>query len=82
MIYKNMLPDTLSVKMELLLVMGEQRNIVGVLFKSTGCCSLIELDEVFDRKSIKRDGAVRQLQSAEGSRMGAFYITVQTQYGK
>lgn len=33
---------------------------------------MIELDEVFDRKSIKRDGAVRQLQSAEGSRMGAF----------
>lgn len=52
------------------------------LFKSKCCCSLIELDEVFDRKSIKRDGAVRQLQSAEGSRIGAFYIVVQTQYGK
>lgn len=31
---------------------------------------LIELDEVFDRKSIKRDGAARQLQSAEGSSAG------------
>lgn len=50
------------------------------LFKSNGCFSLIEL--VFDRKSIKRDGAARQLQSAEGSRMGPFYIIVQTQYGK
>lgn len=36
-------------------------------FKSNGCFLLIELDEVFDRKSIKRDGASRQLQSAEGS---------------
>lgn len=35
---------------------------------------MIELDEVFDRKSIKRDGAARQLQSAEGSKTGAFYI--------
>lgn len=52
------------------------------LFKSNGCFSLIELDEVFDRKSIKRDGAARQLQSAEGSRMRPFYIIVQTQYGK
>lgn len=52
------------------------------LFKSKGCCSLIELDEVFDRKSIKRDGAVKQLQSAEESRIGgkggAFYIILQT----
>lgn len=37
------------------------------LFKSSGCFLLIELDEVFDRKSIKRDGAARQLHSAEGS---------------
>lgn len=52
------------------------------LFKSKGCCLLIELDEVFDRKSIKRDGAVRQLQSAERSRTGGFYIILQTRYGK
>lgn len=61
---------------------GTQCNIAGGLFKSKGCCSLIELDEVFDIKSIKRDGAVRQLQSAEESRTGAFYIIVQTRYGK
>lgn len=52
------------------------------LFKSNGFFSLIELDEVFDRKSIKRDGAAKQLQSAEGSRVGAFYIILQTRYGK
>lgn len=52
------------------------------LFKSSGCFSLIELDEVFDRKSIKRDEAARQLQSAEGSRAEAFYIIVQTRYWK
>ncbi len=51
-----------------------QYNIAGGLFKSTGCCSLIELDEVFDSESIKRDGAARQLQSAEGSRMGLFIL--------
>lgn len=54
------------------------------LFKSSGCFLLIELDEVFDRKSIKRDGAARQLQSAEGSSAtaAALYIIVRTQYGK
>lgn len=52
------------------------------LFKSRGCFLLIELDEVFDRKSIKRDGAARQLQSAEGSSAAALYIIVRTQYGK
>lgn len=54
------------------------------LFKSSGCFLLIELDEVFDRKSIKRDGASRQLQSAEGSSAAtaALYIIVRTQYGK
>lgn len=54
------------------------------LFKSSGCFLLIELDEVFDRKSIKRDGAARQLQSAEGSSVtaAALYIMVWTQNGK
>lgn len=55
------------------------------LFKSSGCFLLIELDEVFDRKSIKRDGAARQLHSAEGSSVAAataLYIIVGTQYGK
>lgn len=64
------------------LVIGGHSVTLQGLFKTKCCCSLIELDEVFDRKSIKRDGAVRQLQSAEGSRIGAFYIVVQTQYGK
>lgn len=55
-------------------MVGGQSVTLDSLFKSNGCFSLIELDEVFDRKSIKRDGAARQLQSAEGSRTGGFIL--------
>lgn len=66
---------------------GTRRSGGRRLFKSSGCFLLIELDEVFDRKSIKRDGAARQLHSAEGSSAAAaaaaaLYIIVRTQYGK
>lgn len=68
-----MLTGALAMR-QCVLVIGEpSSNIAGVYLRARGCCSLIELDEVFDRKSIKRDGAVRQLQSAEGSRMGGLF---------
>lgn len=60
---------------------GQLQHCKG-LFKSRSCCSLIELDEVFDRKSIKKDGALRQLQSAEGGRTARFQAILWTWYGK